>query len=1362
MIKRPIFFVFMLLMLPLTIIAQSSINLTPVAKSATIGTGTLSFPKSFVISTGDLAEVEVAEAERFAKDFAKVAGSTVEVVSDASDAFITLSSYSGTEEIGAEGYTLDVTAENISISANEAQGFYYAFQSIKKMLPACVMAGVRDSLVTEFSVPVVSIVDAPRFEYRGFMLDVGRHFFTVEEVKRMIDVMSYYKMNRFHWHLTEDQGWRVEIKKYPKLTTVGSIAPNCLVTDMKDGQYWTNRPYGPYFYTQDELREVVAYAKERHIEIIPEIDMPGHFVAALVAYPEFSCDPTANRVIWTTGGVSKDVLNIANPEAVQFCKDVLTEIMDIFPYEQIHIGGDECPTDAWQKNDDCKALMVELGLSNYRELHSHFIKQMSDHVQERGRKISVWNEAISAEGADTDLVKTTDATVYAWYPAASSARQAATMGLKTIYTPFGPYYINRKQSTDPNEPPGAGGGEDNVQRTYNEVPVPSNIDANIAKNYIGVQGTFWTEQVSSAEYMEYLALPRLIAIAESGWSQQSAKDFSDFQKRITKDTLLLNYNNYTYGRHYILNSDGTTGSQVMPLPSTAENKYWYRLVTKATDERANKCIELLGEGSPLITQHSGKSASVGKLWTNAQAAEGDDAYEYQWWSFELDPNGSGYYAIVCKAEPNGSVKPDPSNTALAGRWSYDNNAKHYNFILGDNGYGENGEDYFYSIRSSKVSGYWLNSSKGGQGFAVNPYDKPSDGNGGLWTFIPQVPIPVTNNDLEETVNDFKNVLRVMNTYDGSEKVPGAFAKSAVDSLSNFINDVDFSAMTEEEKVGFAAELEAMQEALYATFGYLEENSTYRFTNANEDFEGIAIAMKGRNANLQHDKGTFINDAWIVTSSTINDDNTQTVQLKNFVTEDAIGTTRAKNDKLGYPVSVGTAANVVFSFDILENEYTISIDDKNLYPVPDESLTLPGIISSGSSINGQNALPQVGGVWNVDKVYVMGIAAVDYKTGEPVGNGKYSRSITAGSSITYEAPEIGNYEFVAWEGHEGTTPTVEAVTGNIDAVALYKRVSSIVTTICRDHRGAIISIKDSICPTGENYTVKYPEHKYYTFASAEVEDGTVITPDKDVTLEAIYTTNAFNGVKEVTNAVTELKAGNSYVIYDTSPSDAARKGFCRADNELNVMKSATPINVDPSHTWILEESGNGFKVKNEKYGMYVPQLIKSAGTKLSANADTYAFTLNADGSTWKIKGTNNLCWDGLATGALVGWNDPGHPFEVYEYIAEPYFEVIVNSITADDTLAIKRTMVKAGESYTLEADNIEDYSIKEITGDTDKLECVEDNLVINVIYQSVSTGIGNIDAENTNNGIYGITGHKLRSITSPGFYIVNGKKVIVTK
>lgn len=281
MIKRPIFFVFMLLMLPLTIIAQSSINLTPVAKSATIGTGTLSFPKSFVISTGDLAEVEVAEAERFAKDFAKVAGSTVEVVSDASDAFITLSSYSGTEEIGAEGYTLDVTAENISISANEAQGFYYAFQSIKKMLPACVMAGVRDSLVTEFSVPVVSIVDAPRFEYRGFMLDVGRHFFTVEEVKRMIDVMSYYKMNRFHWHLTEDQGWRVEIKKYPKLTTVGSIAPNCLVTDMKDGQYWTNRPYGPYFYTQDELREVVAYAKERHIEIIPEIDMPGHFVAAL-------------------------------------------------------------------------------------------------------------------------------------------------------------------------------------------------------------------------------------------------------------------------------------------------------------------------------------------------------------------------------------------------------------------------------------------------------------------------------------------------------------------------------------------------------------------------------------------------------------------------------------------------------------------------------------------------------------------------------------------------------------------------------------------------------------------------------------------------------------------------------------------------------------------------------------------------------------------------------------------------------------------------------------------------------------------------------------------------------------------------
>lgn len=1350
----------LLLMLPLTMVAQSSINLTPVAKDVTVGEGQLVLPSQFSIATGNLPDSLAAEATKFAADFAAVTGYTVNVVPQAEDALFTLSMYVGTEDLGDEGYTLDVTADGVAISATHQRGLFYAFQTVKKVLPACVMAGVKDDKVTEFALPYVKIVDAPRFAYRGFMLDVARHFFTVEEVKRMIDVMSYYKMNFFHWHLTEDQGWRVEIKKYPKLTEVGSIAPNCLVTDMKDGQYWTNRPYGPYFYTQDELREVVAYAKEKHIEIIPEIDMPGHFVAALVAYPEFSCDPTADRQVWTTGGVSKDVLNVANPAAVQFAKDILTEIMDIFPYERLHIGGDECPTDAWEKNAECQALKESLGLSSFRGLQSHFIKEISDHVVARGRKISVWNEAISNEGADVDLIKSTDAIVYAWYPAASSARQAANLGMKTVYTPFGPYYINRKQSTGANEPPGAGDGTDNVQRTYNERPVPDGLSAEVEKCYYGVQGTFWTEQVSSAEYMEYLALPRLIALAETGWSQQSDKNFEDFQKRITADTLLLDYNDYTYGRHYILGTDGSASGQVMPQTSTADNKVWYRLVTKATGPRADKCLELLGEGSPLISQYSGNGAAVGKIWTNAQVAEGNAAYDYQWWAFEKDPNNPGNYALVCKAQPNGSINPNPSAVSTAGRWSYDNNVKHYDFILGDNGYGQTGKNYHYSIRSTKVSGQWVNASLAGQGFAANVYSNPADGNGGLWTFVPLIPVAVVDNSLSERLAQLQAIVANVNTYEGEAKVLGAFAKSAVDALAALVNDANLGTMNEEQLAAFVADVDAAETALYASFGYMELNSTYRFSNAVEGFEGICIAMR-EGDKLQHATGTFINDAWEVTQSTINEDRTQSVQLKNFVTGDYIGAAAAnKNDKLGFPVSAGaTAQTVICSFDPISGEYTLSVGGKNLYPVPNESLILPGIISSGSSVNGQNALRQVGAAWDVEEVHVMTINTLNKEDNKAIGEGTYHRSIAAGSAFTYEAPAIENFSLVAWEGTESEAPSVESMTENITATALYSKVSSTVTTICRDLSGAIIAMSEVTCPIGETVTLAYPEFKYYTFSSAETANGTVVTPQNDVTYEAFYATEAYNGVRTLGNAVSELKDGYSYVIYDACATDAARTGYFNLNNSLQVMKSKSIEDTNPNHTWTLEKSGEGFKVKNGYHDLYIPQLTKEAKpSALAKEGDTYTFSLNTDG-TWKVKGTNGICWDGIASGALVGWDDPGHPFHIYEYFAEPYFKVTINYIDTDsEVLSTSTALVKAGSKHTLSVKTIEEYTMKEITGDADRLDAVDGHLVVNVVYAS-TTGINAIETSKAPQGIYDLQGRRVENPTK-GIYIVNGRKVVI--
>ena len=324
--KRNVLWSILWLMLPFIVMGQSFVNLTPRPKNIIVAGGELLLPPSFAVLTQNLSEEQMAETRKFVENFNRATGYSAILTDETAEALFKISS---DPTVSAEGYVVNVTDGGVEVKASTATGLYYAFQTIRKILPPNVMAGVADDRITRYALPLVSISDEPRYGYRGFMLDVSRHFFTVEEVKRMINVMSMYKMNRFHWHLSDDQGWRVEIKKYPRLTTVGSIAPNSRFTSMTEGQYWINKPYGPYFYTREELKEVVAYAKERHIEIIPEIDMPGHFCAAMAAYPEFSCNPGGSHVVWSDGGISSDVMNVANPQAVQFAKDILEELMDI-------------------------------------------------------------------------------------------------------------------------------------------------------------------------------------------------------------------------------------------------------------------------------------------------------------------------------------------------------------------------------------------------------------------------------------------------------------------------------------------------------------------------------------------------------------------------------------------------------------------------------------------------------------------------------------------------------------------------------------------------------------------------------------------------------------------------------------------------------------------------------------------------------------------------------------------------------------------------------------------------------------------------------------------------------------------------
>ena len=450
------------------------------------------------------------------------------------------------ENMGAEAYKLSVAPKRIDITAATAAGFFYAFQTLKQLMPRNVMAGVPDENVKEWSVPVVFIEDEPRFGWRGFMLDEGRHFYGKEEIKKILDVMAAYKMNRFHWHLTEDQGWRIEIKKYPKLTEVGAWRDSKVLGwgDVKpDGQR-----YGGY-YTRKDVKEIVEYAKKRFIEIVPEVDIPGHSQAAVASYPEFlSCDPENKHEVWLWQGVSGDVINVANPKAVQFAKDVVDELIELFPFGYIHLGGDECPTGKWERNAECQALLKEIGSTNYRDLQIHFYRQIKEHIAQKPadkqRKLIFWNEVLhgNTEPLGDDI------TIMAWIGADRAAVDAARRGMNTILSPQIPYYINRRQSKLETEPLSQGHGDETVERVYSYKPM-NDVPAELHPKYMGVQANFWTEWVEEPEVVQYLMLPRLAAVAEAGWTPAEKRDYNDFLQRLQGEAKYYQLKGVDYGKH---------------------------------------------------------------------------------------------------------------------------------------------------------------------------------------------------------------------------------------------------------------------------------------------------------------------------------------------------------------------------------------------------------------------------------------------------------------------------------------------------------------------------------------------------------------------------------------------------------------------------------------------------------------------------------------------------------------------------------------------------------------------------------------------------------------------------------------------
>ena len=462
------------------------------------------------------------------------------------------------QSLGTEGYKLSVTPTQINITAATAQGFFYGVQTLLQLLPTEVFSEKSLRSKVNWIVPCVEIEDKPRYAYRGLHLDAGRHFQPVSFVKKYIDIMALHKMNNFHWHLTEDQGWRIEIKKYPKLTEVGAWRNETLIGHNSDRpQKFDGQRYGG-FYTQDEIREVVAYAQERFINIIPEIEMPGHALAALAAYPELSCDPTKNYKVATSWGVFEDVF-CPSEKTFSFLQDVLTEVMDLFPSKYIHIGGDECPKTAWKNSTFCQDLMKKEGLKDEHELQSYFIQRIEKFINSKGRSIIGWDEILEGGLAP-------NATVMSWR-GTEGGISAAQEDHDVIMTPSSHCYFDYYQA-DPETEPLAAGGLISLETVYGYEPTPDVLNNQQAKHILGEQGNVWTEYMRYTGTVEYMVYPRAIALAEVLWSPKSRRNFGDFVTRLQfhfkrLDRLNLNYSKRLYDVNMDFVSENATPSVIL-------------------------------------------------------------------------------------------------------------------------------------------------------------------------------------------------------------------------------------------------------------------------------------------------------------------------------------------------------------------------------------------------------------------------------------------------------------------------------------------------------------------------------------------------------------------------------------------------------------------------------------------------------------------------------------------------------------------------------------------------------------------------------------------------------------------------------
>ena len=479
-----------------------------------------------------------------------------------------------------EGYVLTISSEGIRIAGATEAGVFYGVQTLRKSIPAS-----KGKKNVEFA--GVTIKDAPRFGYRGMMLDVSRHFMPSDSVKCYIDMLALHNVNRLHFHLTDDQGWRIEIKKYPKLTEIGSKRKETVIG--RNSGVYDGKPYSGY-YTQDELRDLVNYAQDRFITIVPEIDLPGHQQAALSSYPELGCTGGPYEV-WTQWGVSDNVICAGNDQAMQFLEDVLAEVIAIFPSEYIHIGGDECPKTVWEKCPKCQARINAQGIkadqhhSAEAYLQSYVISRMEKFVESKGRHIIGWDEILEGGLAP-------NATVMSWR-GMEGGIQAAQQHHDVIMTPSSHVYFDHYQSTDTDLEPLAIGGFSSLERVYSFEPVPDILKEEEKKYIIGAQANLWREYIPTYSHALYMTLPRLAALSEVQWTSKEKKDYQSFLNRCAKLTDHYTLNGYNFAKHLFdvnarLTTDTENGSLLISLSTLGDGDIYYTTDGTTPTAKSNK------------------------------------------------------------------------------------------------------------------------------------------------------------------------------------------------------------------------------------------------------------------------------------------------------------------------------------------------------------------------------------------------------------------------------------------------------------------------------------------------------------------------------------------------------------------------------------------------------------------------------------------------------------------------------------------------------------------------------------------------------------------------------------------------------